>query len=205
MSSVTMRCPRRIAAPPIRAHSVQRVRNSNDARHQRNLRTLQAVGIAATIHVFVAQLDARQHVLKLRNGAHDIGALYGVLLHQAELFPELARRGVVPFFRLYPHTRQTIGGVVSFGKNSATPPGFARVTCLSRAGHSSGWPLSNPRIIRFHRQSNLWRPDRFLPSIEPFQERIADPLVLVSSATITGTTMDAYNLQSAAPATDQLF
>ncbi len=118
-----MRCPRRIAAPPIRAHSVQRVRNSNDARHQRNLRTLQAVGIAATIHVFVAQLDARQHVLKLRNGAHDIGALYGVLLHQAELFPELARRGVVPFFRLYPHTRQTIGGVVSFGKNSATPLG----------------------------------------------------------------------------------
>jgi hypothetical protein len=82
---------------------------------------LQAVGIAATIHVFVVQLDARQHVLELRNGAHDIGALYGVLLHQAELFPESARRGVVPFSRPYPLSLLRVDGVAYREGKSDTP------------------------------------------------------------------------------------
>ena len=34
--------------------------------------------------MFVVQLDARKHFLKLRNRAHDVRAFHGVLLHQAE-------------------------------------------------------------------------------------------------------------------------
>ena len=37
----------------------------------------------------------------------------------------------------------------------------------------SPWPLSNPRILRFRRQSNFWRPRWFLPDFEPFQEDLA--------------------------------
>ena len=58
----------------------------------------------------------------------------------------------------------------------------------------SPWPLSNPRIIRFHRQSNFWRPRWFLPEIEPFQERIGGRLALVCEASFGGRTLVTYNL-----------
>ena len=65
-------------------HGVERVGDGDDARHQRDLIALQSVGIAVAVHVFVVQFDARQHVLQLRDRAHDVGALGGVLLHQFE-------------------------------------------------------------------------------------------------------------------------
>src|ERR1700730_13928211 len=49
----------------IGGHSVKRVRNTDDARHQRNLWALQAVRIAAAVHVLMVQFDTRQHVLEL--------------------------------------------------------------------------------------------------------------------------------------------
>ena len=58
----------------------------------------------------------------------------------------------------------------------------------------SRWPLSNPRILRFQRQSNFWRPHWFLPEIDPFQERIGGRLALVSGANIAGKTIVTYNL-----------
>jgi hypothetical protein len=36
----------------------------------------------------------------------------------------------------------------------------------------SKWPISNPRLIRFSRQSHFWQPHWFLPNIEPFEERL---------------------------------
>src|SRR5271154_7637049 len=35
----------------------------------------------------------------------------------------------------------------------------------------SKWPISNPRVIRFSKQSRFWQPHWFVPKIEPFQER----------------------------------
>ena len=45
-----------------------------------------AIGIAAAVEALVVEFDAGQHVLQLRNGAHDVRAFHGVLLHQLEFF-----------------------------------------------------------------------------------------------------------------------
>jgi len=68
----------------------------------------------------------------------------------------------------------------------------------------SRWPLSNPRIIRFQRQSNFWRPRWFLPGIEPFQERIGGRLALVSDVNIAGQTIATYNLHLESKGDDAL-
>jgi endonuclease/exonuclease/phosphatase family metal-dependent hydrolase len=58
----------------------------------------------------------------------------------------------------------------------------------------SPWPLSNPRILRFRRQSNFWRPRWYLPDIEAFQERIGGRLALVCDVSINGRKLATYNL-----------
>jgi endonuclease/exonuclease/phosphatase family metal-dependent hydrolase len=58
----------------------------------------------------------------------------------------------------------------------------------------SPWPLSNPRILRFRRQSKFWRPRWYLPDIELFQERIGGRMALVSEVSIGGRTLVTYNL-----------
>ena len=67
-------------------HGIERIRHANDARHQGDLRSRQSIRVAPAIDMLVVQFDARQHFLQLRNGAHDVRAFDGVLLHQAELF-----------------------------------------------------------------------------------------------------------------------
>ena len=73
-------------------------------------------------------------------------------------------------------------------QGSQTSPAYHGQATLSR------WPLSNPRILRFHRQSNFWRPRWFLPDIEPFQERIGGRMALISDVCIGGRTLATYNL-----------
>jgi endonuclease/exonuclease/phosphatase family metal-dependent hydrolase len=73
-------------------------------------------------------------------------------------------------------------------QGSSSSPAYHGQATLSR------WPLSNSRIIRFHRQTNFWRPHWFLPEIEPFQERIGGRLALVTEAAIGGITLVTYNL-----------
>jgi len=58
----------------------------------------------------------------------------------------------------------------------------------------SPWPLSNPRILRFRRQSNFWRPRWFLPDMQPFQERIGGRIALVSEISLAGRRLIVYNL-----------
>src|SRR4029077_1849079 len=72
-------------------------------------------------------------------------------------------------------------------QGSRASPAYHGQATLSR------WPLSNPRIIRFQKQSNFWRPRWFLPEIGPFQERIGGRLALVSEANIAGRTIVNYN------------
>src|SRR3974390_2919759 len=67
-------------------------------------------------------------------------------------------------------------------------PAFHGQATLSR------WPLSNPRIVRFEKQSNFWRPHWFIPEIDPFQERLGGRLALVTDASIAGRTITTYTL-----------
>ena len=72
------------------------------------------------------------------------------------------------------------------GSNSS--PAYHGQVTLSR------WPLSNPRIIRFERQSTFWRPRWFLPDVEPLQERIGGRMALVTETTVGGRVLVSYNL-----------
>ncbi len=58
----------------------------------------------------------------------------------------------------------------------------------------SSWPLLNPRILRFNRQSNFWRPRWYLPDMQPFQERTGGRMALVSEVNIAGKPLVSYNL-----------
>ena len=58
----------------------------------------------------------------------------------------------------------------------------------------SPWPLANPRILRFRRQSNFWQPRWFIPDIEPFQERIGGRMALITELNLAGRHLVVYNL-----------
>jgi endonuclease/exonuclease/phosphatase family metal-dependent hydrolase len=73
-------------------------------------------------------------------------------------------------------------------QGSQTSPAFHGQATLSP------WPMSNPRILRFRRQSSFWRPRWYLPDIEPFQERIGGRMALVSEVSSGGRTLATYNL-----------
>ena len=68
----------------------------------------------------------------------------------------------------------------------------------------SPWPLSQPRIIRFRRQSSFWRPRWFLPEIQPLQERIGGRMALVSSLSVGGRVLMSYNLHLESRGDDNL-
>src|SRR5437899_1395280 len=58
----------------------------------------------------------------------------------------------------------------------------------------SKWPISNPRLIRFSRQSHFWQPHWFLPNVEPFQERLGGRMALVAQINVAGSKVVTYNL-----------
>ena len=68
----------------------------------------------------------------------------------------------------------------------------------------SPWPLSQPRILRFRRQSSFWRPRWFLPEIQPFQERLGGRMALVSNVSVAGRVLVTYNLHLESRGDDHL-
>ncbi|MGA9968452.1 MAG: endonuclease/exonuclease/phosphatase family protein [Terriglobales bacterium] len=66
------------------------------------------------------------------------------------------------------------------------------------------WPISNPRLIRFSRQSHFWQPHWFLPRIEPFQERLGGRIALVAEVNVGGCKLIAYNLHLESRGSDEL-
>jgi len=66
------------------------------------------------------------------------------------------------------------------------------------------WPILNPRLIRFSRQSNYWQPRWYLPRIEPFQERIGGRIALVAEINVAGTKVVIYNLHLESKGDDDL-
>jgi endonuclease/exonuclease/phosphatase family metal-dependent hydrolase len=68
----------------------------------------------------------------------------------------------------------------------------------------STWPISNPRLIRFSRQSHFWKPRWYLPRIEPFQERLGGRIALVTEIDVNGTRILTYNLHLESRGSDDL-
>jgi len=68
----------------------------------------------------------------------------------------------------------------------------------------SQWKISNPRVIRFQRQSNFWKPHWFLPNLQPFQERLGGRIALAAEIEIAGASIVAYNLHLESRANDEL-
>jgi endonuclease/exonuclease/phosphatase family metal-dependent hydrolase len=68
----------------------------------------------------------------------------------------------------------------------------------------SKWPISNPRLIRFSKQSHFWQPHWFLPRIEPFQERVGGRIALVTEINVAGSKLVTYNLHLESRGSDEL-
>ena len=68
----------------------------------------------------------------------------------------------------------------------------------------SPWPLSQPRIIRFRRQSSFWRPRWFLPEMQLFQERVGGRMALVNNLSVAGRVLVSYNLHLESRGDDNL-
>jgi endonuclease/exonuclease/phosphatase family metal-dependent hydrolase len=66
------------------------------------------------------------------------------------------------------------------------------------------WPMSNPRLIRFFRQSHFWQPHWFVPKIEPFQERLGGRIALVAEVNVAGSRVVVYNLHLESKGNDEL-
>jgi len=85
--------------------------------------------------------------------------------------------------------------LVQGSKNS---PAYHGQATLSR------WPILNPRLIRFSKQSNFWQPHWFLPKVEPFQERLGGRIALVAEINVAGRKLVTYNLHLESRGTDAL-
>jgi endonuclease/exonuclease/phosphatase family metal-dependent hydrolase len=68
----------------------------------------------------------------------------------------------------------------------------------------SKWPILNPRLVHFSRQSNFWQPRWFLPRIEPFQERLGGRIALVAEINVGGSKLVTYNLHLESRSNDGL-
>src|SRR5437868_6246302 len=83
-------------------------------------------------------------------------------------------------------------------QGSKRSPAYHGQATLSR------WPISNPRLIRFSRQSHFWQPHWFLPRIEPFQERLGGRIALVTEIEVAGSRLITYNLHLESRADDEM-
>ena len=83
-------------------------------------------------------------------------------------------------------------------QGSRASPAYHGQATLSR------WPISNPRMIRFRKQSNFWQPRWFLPRIKPFQERLGGRIALVTEINVAGSTLITYNLHLESRGNDEL-
>jgi endonuclease/exonuclease/phosphatase family metal-dependent hydrolase len=83
-------------------------------------------------------------------------------------------------------------------QGSSDSPAYHGQATLSR------WPLLNPRIIRFGKQSSFWRPRWFLPDIEPLQERLGGRMALVTDINTGSRTLVSYNFHLESRGDDRL-
>lgn len=58
----------------------------------------------------------------------------------------------------------------------------------------SRFPISNSRILRFHRQSRFWLPRWFIPRMRLFQRRLGGRMALISYVDLPDRKLIAYNV-----------
>jgi endonuclease/exonuclease/phosphatase family metal-dependent hydrolase len=68
----------------------------------------------------------------------------------------------------------------------------------------SRWKISNPRLIRFQRQSDFWKPRWFKPKLQTFQERLGGRVALAAEINITEASTLCYNLHLESRSNDEL-
>jgi len=83
-------------------------------------------------------------------------------------------------------------------QGSKTSPAYHGQAILSK------WPILNPRLIRFSKQSHFWQPHWFLPKIEPFQERLGGRIALAAEINVGGSKLVTYNLHLESRGNDEL-
>lgn len=68
----------------------------------------------------------------------------------------------------------------------------------------SSLPLSDPRVLRFRRQSTFWHPRWFIPTWQFFERRLGGRMALVSEVAVQGRTLRIYNVHLESRGSDEL-
>jgi endonuclease/exonuclease/phosphatase family metal-dependent hydrolase len=84
------------------------------------------------------------------------------------------------------------------GEGSKDSPAYTGQAVLSR------WRLCYPRLIRFERQSNFWRPRWWVPNAPIFQERLGGRIALMTEVRVPGRPFTLYNLHLESRGDDEL-
>jgi endonuclease/exonuclease/phosphatase family metal-dependent hydrolase len=85
---------------------------------------------------------------------------------------------------------------VELTQGTKTNPAYHGQATLSR------WRISNPRVIRFQRQSDFWKPRWFKPKLQTFQERLGGRVALVAEIDVAS--IVCYNLHLESRSNDDL-
>lgn len=83
-------------------------------------------------------------------------------------------------------------------QGTKTSPAYHGQATLSR------WKISNPRLIRFHRQSDFWKPRWFKPKLQTFQERLGGRVALAAEINSADDATLCYNLHLESRSNDEL-
>ena len=87
---------------------------------------------------------------------------------------------------------------VELTQGTKTSPAYHGQATLSR------WKISNPRVIRFQRRSDFWKPRWFKPKLQTFQERLGGRVALATEIDIAGASTLCYNLHLESRSSDEL-
>lgn len=87
---------------------------------------------------------------------------------------------------------------VELTQGSKASPAYHGQATLSR------WKISNPRVIRFQRQSDFWKPRWFKPKLQTFQERLGGRIALATEIHLAGASTLCYNLHLESRSNDEL-
>lgn len=74
------------------------------------------------------------------------------------------------------------------GQSVDSRPAYQGQATLSR------WPITKSRVLRFKRQSNWWKPHRWIPDTAFFQRRLGGRIALVTEIAVGGHPIVIYNV-----------
>lgn len=87
---------------------------------------------------------------------------------------------------------------VELTQGTKSSPAYHGQATLSR------WKISSPRVIRFQRQSDFWKPRWFKPKLQTFQERLGGRVALAAEINTADASTLCYNLHLESRANDEL-